>query len=318
MGEVLPSVSYVVPGYIAEGLTLIGGKAKIGKSWLLLGTAIAVATGGCALGSIDVEEGDVLYLALEDNKRRLQRRLNQLLPTGERPRRLYYALAWPRLDMGGLEEIAAWIESVTRPRLIIVDVLNRVRPAQKATESIYDYDVRSLSGLQSLAAEQALAIVVVHHIRKAEAEDPFDCLSGSTGLTGTADTTLVLSRDSQGTTFYGRGRDIEEVEAALSFDRTTGLWSILGPAAEVRRSDERGAILDVLKKALAPLTPAAIAEATGAKRENIKKLLHAMARAGEAVSLGPRRGYIHPDRVDAHTPSYHGYRVTSDGERHDD
>lgn len=72
MAKDLPPIRYVVPGFIAEGLTLLAGKSKIGKSWLILGTAIAVASGGYAFGSIKVDEGDVLYLALEDNERHLQ------------------------------------------------------------------------------------------------------------------------------------------------------------------------------------------------------------------------------------------------------
>src|SRR5215212_9694952 len=119
MDEELPPIRYVVPGYIAEGLTLLGGKPKLGKSWLLLGTAIAVATGGYALGSIEVEEGDVLYLALEDNKRRLQLRLKQLLPTGRKPERLHYELACRRLDAGLVEDLRGWIRQATNPRLII-------------------------------------------------------------------------------------------------------------------------------------------------------------------------------------------------------
>ena len=86
MTKELPPIRYVVPGIIAEGLTLLAGKSKIGKSWLILGTAIAVATGGYALGSIKVDEGDVLYLALEDNERRLQSRLKKLLPQWARSR----------------------------------------------------------------------------------------------------------------------------------------------------------------------------------------------------------------------------------------
>src|SRR5215204_1962433 len=198
----LPEVRQIVPGFFSEGLTLFGGKPKIGKSWLLAGTALALAMGGCALGSIAVDEGDVLLLALEDNRRRLKRRLEQLLPNGGNPTRLTIDYCCPRLDAGGLDDIRAWIQAVESPRMVIIDVLNKIRPAQKNNEGIYDYDVRSLEGLQSLAAAFRIAIVVVHHTRKADAEDPFDCLSGSTGLTGTADTTLVLARDSQGTTLY--------------------------------------------------------------------------------------------------------------------
>jgi hypothetical protein len=101
----LPPICYIIPNLIPEGLTLVAGKGKIGKSWLLLGTCIAVATGGVALGSIEVEQGDVLYLALEDNERRLQSRLNQLLPCGTRPGRLFIERACPRVDDGLLDDL---------------------------------------------------------------------------------------------------------------------------------------------------------------------------------------------------------------------
>ncbi|MCJ2120651.1 helicase RepA family protein [Methylobacterium sp. J-001] len=287
MDEVLPPIRYIVPGIFAEGLTLFGGKPKLGKSWFLLGTAIAVAMGGVALGNIEVEQGDVLYLALEDNKRRLQKRLGQLLPTGKKPVRLHYDLNCRRLDDGGLDDIRAWIESQPDPRLVIVDVLNKVRPAMKGNEGIYDYDVRSLEGLQGLAAEFGVAVVVIHHTRKAEAEDPFDCLSGSTGLTGTADTTLVLARDSQGTTLYGRGRDIEEIESALSFDRTTGAWTMLGAAADVRRSDERNLILDALRNSPEPMSPKDIMLSAGLENRNaLDVMLFRMVTAGEIDKAG--------------------------------
>jgi hypothetical protein len=94
----------------------------------------------------------------------------------------------------------------------------------------------------------------------------------------------------------------------------TGQWLLLGEAADVRRSGERGAILEVLKEACEPLSPADVAEITGFKRENVKKLLREMAKAGEAQSLGPRKGYIHPLRADLRPPGSHGYQVTRDGE----
>jgi RecA-family ATPase len=310
----LPAVRFVVPGLIAEGLTLLAGKAKIGKSWLILGMAIAVASGGYAFNAIKVEEGDVLYLALEDNERRLQRRLKQLLPLGRAPERLFIDVACRRLDDGLLDDLRAWIEDASNPRLIIVDVLNRVRPAQKSNEGIYDYDVRSLEGLHVLAAEHGIAIVVVHHVRKAEAEDPFDALSGSTGLPSTADSTFILARHSQGVTLYGRGRDIEETETALNFDKTTGHWSILGEACDVRRSGERSAILQILLEATEPLSPADVADLTGFRRDNVKKLLREMARAGEALSLGPRKGYVHPLRPDLLPPSYQAAKNRKDGD----
>ncbi len=128
----------------------------------------------------------------------------------------------------------------------------------------------------------------------AEAEDPFDSLSGSTGLSGTADATLVLARDSQGVTLYGRGRDIEEIETALSFDRSSGHWMILGAVADVRRSDERTTILQSLKEASEPMSPRDIADDTGMPYQNIRQFLVRMSKAGEVTKV--QRGlYCHPD-----------------------
>jgi hypothetical protein len=91
-----PPVAFVVPGYIAEGLTVIAGRPKTGKSWLALGWAAAVADGGMAFGSIPVEAGDVLYLALEDNQRRLKGRLKQMTPDASSPARLHLTTQCPR------------------------------------------------------------------------------------------------------------------------------------------------------------------------------------------------------------------------------
>jgi predicted ATP-dependent serine protease len=122
-----PPIKYVVPGVIIEGLTLFAGKPKIGKSWLLLHAAIAVARGGFTLGDIHCPEGDVLYCALEDNKRRLQSRTTKLIGLKDWPRRLIFRTEMPRLAQGGLDWIRDWITSVPEPRLIIIDTLATVR-----------------------------------------------------------------------------------------------------------------------------------------------------------------------------------------------
>lgn len=108
--EKFPPIKWVVPGIICEGVTLLGGKPKRGKSWLMLGTALATACGGLALGSIPVEQGDVLGLFLEDNERRLQSRLMQIEPSMRWPKSFSYATEWPRLNEGGLDRIEAWRE----------------------------------------------------------------------------------------------------------------------------------------------------------------------------------------------------------------
>lgn len=304
-----PPIEFVVPGYIAEGLTVLAGRPKVGKSWMALDLALAVALGGAALGSIAVDQADVLYLGLEDNARRLQRRINQLA-RGTRPERLHLATTCPRLNDGGIEAIEEWCDRVAKPRLIVVDVFGQVRPERRQIESPYEADYRALSPLKQLADRRQLAMLALHHTNKRdEPEDPFDTVSGTTGLTGAADTVLILAKGPQGPTLYGRGRDIEEINTALRFDPSTGQWIALGDAVEARRTDERKAILDALLDAGGPLSPTAIAAATGMKYQNVRKLLAKMVRAGEMVRL-KRAQYCDPTHRQDLSPDHNGHKVT--------
>jgi hypothetical protein len=291
-----PPVSYVVQGYVVEGLTLLAGKPKIGKSWLVLDIAIAVARGGFTLGDIKCPEGDVLYAALEDNPRRLQNRMSKVIQCQTWPKRLEFATNMPRLNEGGLEFLANWIKGREKPRLIIVDTLAKVRAVRKGNDDPYAADYAAVTGLKAIADEYGVAVVLVHHVRKMDADDPVDTVSGTTGLTGAVDSILVLNRTSQGVTLYGRGRDIEEIDKAAEFNRNTCRWTIKGDAAEVHRTDERAVILEALADNKEPMTPAEISDDRGLPRNNVRQLLFKMCKAGEV--LKEKRGrYVHPDHA---------------------
>jgi hypothetical protein len=293
--QTFPPIKYVVPGLIPEGLSILAGRPKLGKSWLALDVCIAVASGRYCLGDKKPAQGDVLYCALEDNPRRLQRRIDKILsPVSEAwPERLTLATSWRRLDKGGADDIRAWIESVPDPRLVVLDTLAGIRPIR--TNNGYTEDYESLSTLHHLANEKGIAIPVLHHTRKMEAEDPLDTVSGTLGLAGCADTVLVLNRSSQGTTLYVRGRDIEEAEHAVTFDKKACRWTILGNASDIHRSNERGRILAALDTATELLTPQDIVSSTGMPRNNVDQLLYKMGEDGEVVKVG-RGKYRHPSK----------------------
>jgi hypothetical protein len=303
--KMFPPISYVVPGLIPEGLSILAGRPKVGKSWMALDVAIAVAAGRICLGERRPIEGDVLYCALEDNQRRLQRRIDKILGylgIGW-PERLTLTTSWRRLDKGGVEDVAAWAGSVADPRLVILDTLAGVRPIR--TRDGYTEDYESLAELHRLSNERGrgLGALVLHHTRKMDAEDPLDTISGTLGLAGCADTALVIARSPNGTTLYVRGRDIEESEHAVNFDKHSCRWTILGSAAEVHRSNERGKILAVLVEARELLGPQQIAERTRMKSDNVRFLLGKMVDAGEVNKTGRGR-YHHPSRADlCETPS---------------
>ncbi|WP_246647403.1 AAA family ATPase [Rhizobium laguerreae] len=286
LGMEFSPVDYVVEGYVAEGLTILAGRPKLGKSWMALGFCIAVATGGQTLG-VDCEQGDVLYLALEDNRRRLKDRLEVVLsPAQVRPNMARLSLRTQSKKLGGglIEELDAWRRKAANPKLIVIDTLSMVRPPKKANQDSYAADYDAISPLQKYAGEHRLAVIVVHHVRKAEAEDPLEAVSGTNGLTGAADTIMVLNRTTDGPKLYGRGRDIEEIEKALRFDK--GTWEVLGNAEEVKQSEQRRKILDILTDATTVLTPDEIGKMAGMKVNNVNYFLRALVKAGGVEKVG--------------------------------
>jgi RecA-family ATPase len=174
--EAFPPIKYIVKGYLVEGATVLAGRPKIGKSWLALDWAIAVARGGFCFADVRCKEGDVLYIALEDNKRRLKSRLAKILGhIGEWPENLEYATEWPRANEGGLDAIRAWIKSKGNPRLVIIDVLETFRSRARANENYYASEYETIKAVQALASETNIAIMVIHHVRKGAADnDPID------------------------------------------------------------------------------------------------------------------------------------------------
>ena len=313
--KTFPHVVEVVPGLIVEGLTILAGKPKLGKSWAALDICIGVADREKkpVLGGIVPATGDTLYCALEDTERRLQSRATRLLGAygNEWPERLTLATRWRRLDEGGVDDITDWADSVTDPRLVVLDTLAGVRPQRLSGDQLYDGDYRALMGLHKLAGDRGIAVLVLHHTRKMEADDPLDTVSGTLGLAGCADTVLVLARGSHGATLYARGRDIEEAERAMTFDKATCRWTLLGDAAEVHRSDTRRKILACVRSASEPLSPETIAHQTDIGRGNVDKSLGRMLADGEIIKIS-RGLYIHPERIDLVPSTPHQKRQMSE------
>jgi DNA-binding transcriptional ArsR family regulator len=281
-----PPLRYAVPGLLPEGLALLAGRPKFGKSFLCLDLAIAVATGGLAFGQLQCDAGDVLFLALEDSRRRLKSRLAAMLPGGGFPPRLMIETEAPRLDAGLVERLTKWIARQSSPRLIVIDTLRCVRPPGNGRGG-YDEDAEALAPLLELArSTPGLCILVVHHTRKADADDTFDTISGTFGLTGVADTLLVFGKHGEGAKLAVQGRDIDAVEKAFRRDPMTGGWLFAGDARDIAKTGERQAIVDELNEASGgPLTTAQIARALGKKPDTVSHLLRRLADDGQVARV---------------------------------
>jgi hypothetical protein len=291
--EKFAPVNFILPELMPEGVTLIVSKPKQGKSWMVLDLCIATTMNRFTLGYLKPAQGDALFLALEDSKRRLQSRLGKLLPsfTGEWPERLTLTTKWSRLHEGGADALREWCKSVERPTLIGIDTLALIRPPGRSSQLAYQADYEALTLLHELTGEfPGLGIGLVHHNRKLEAEDVFDTVSGTQGLVGAADTIWIIKRNPNGTTLHIRGRDVEETEKAIEFNKTTCRWTILGPAAEIHRSNERGRVLTALVEAGESLSVNEIMAAAQLRTRNAADLLLGkMARDGELTRVSRGR-----------------------------
>jgi len=284
---------YAVPGVFPEGLTLLAGAPKRGKSWLALDSCLAVALGGKALGAVAVLQGRSFYLALEDSDRRLQSRAQHLLGKEPIPAAFEYATRLP--DPGRLIELLrTYCRAHADVRLLVIDTLARIRPPQPRHRGAYDWDYAVGSKLKEVADEFHVALVVVTHTRQMAAADFVEAVSGTSGLTGAADTIVVLDRvrGQDDGRLKVTGRDVQEAEYALRM--VGGAWMLLDrPPVDPALGDRSTAILELARQRPEGVRAADVAAAVGIDDAQARAYL---SRLREAERLDqPSRGlYVLP------------------------
>ncbi|MCE3234981.1 MAG: hypothetical protein K0Q50_1161 [Vampirovibrio sp.] len=299
MNKEFKAPRWAIPGLLPEGLTILAGRPKSGKSWLAFDMCIAVASGGMALGNRPVQQGEALYLALEDSERRLQDRLLQLVQDESAPDGLLFTTEAPRYDQGGLRALEDWLDNHPACRLVVLDTLGRFRPAGKSAEG-YAEETYLLGCLQRLALDKGIALVVIHHTRKANADnhggDPLDDVLGSTGLTGVADSIWVLKRPRTETVaqLFMTSRDVGEQVQTIEFDSERCRWHLQVESETQARSVERQKILDCLAMADTPKGPKEVATETGLPYDSVRHLLRHMEAEGSVCRKARGKYLVEP------------------------
>ena len=192
MTTVYEPIEFVVDNMIAQGLYILAGAPKVGKSWLSLDICMSIAKGEKVLGQ-ETSKGTVLYLCLEDSFERIQKRLYEL--TDEPTDRLHFVIMSDSIGNGLEEQISDFKSNHTDLKIVFIDTLQKIR---ESTENSYGSDYKELSVLKSLADKLGIAIVLVHHTRKCSDSDPFNMISGSTGLSGSVDGSMILIETKRG------------------------------------------------------------------------------------------------------------------------
>lgn len=223
MTTVYKPIEFVIDGLLAQGLYILAGAPKVGKSWLALDMCLSIAKGESVLGQKTLQ-GTALYLCLEDSYVRIQNRLYEItyVPTEN----LYFSVMSESIGNGLEEQIESFKIEHCDLKIVFIDTLQMVRGS---TDSSYGSDYKELSVLKALADKLEIAIIVVHHTRKCKDTDPFNMISGSTGISGCVDGSMVLienKRGSRNAKLFCVGRDIENAEINLHFDSDLKKWIV--------------------------------------------------------------------------------------------
>lgn len=182
---------------------------------------------------LPVTQGETLYLCLEDSERRIQERLNTI--TDDVPPGLYFATGSTSIESGVCDWIRKFKHEHPAVTFVAIDTFQLIRTP--TADVSYGNDYTELQPLRALAEELKICLLLVHHLRKQGDSDPFNKLTGTTGIVGAVDTAFVLDksrRNADSATLYCTGRDVEDRQLELRFSKEEFVWKMLGDSMENR------------------------------------------------------------------------------------
>ena len=267
MDNVFQGKSAVIENLLYTGAYILAGAPKIGKSFLVAQIAHHVSTGQ-ELWGYKVHQGTVLYLALEDDESRLQRRMFRMFGV-EGTSSLHFATSAKMLGSGLDEQLEKFIREHSDTKLIIVDTLQKVREAVSDSYS-YSSDYEVIGKLKQFADRYGICILIVHHTRKQPAGDSFEKISGTTGLSGCADGALIMQKEKRTdnkAVLEVAGRDQQDQKLWLNFNRERCVWELTKTETELWKEPE-DPVLEKIKELVTETTP----EWAGTATELVKVL----------------------------------------------
>ena len=242
-------ISFCIDSLLPQGVSLLCGAPKIGKSWLVLDWCVRIAKGE-EVWNFKIAKGTTLYLCLEDNLSRIQQRLNEI--TDEVPNNVFFATSSCSMSDGLAEQIEMFIAEQNDTVLVVIDTFQMIRSKNKDTTYANDY--QEIEELKRLADKLKISLLLVHHLRKQGDNDPLNKISGTTGISGAVDTTFILDkskRSQNNATMICTGRDIEYRELELNFSKDNHIWDLVSDSVEspeILLPDEMIQLIEFMKK----------------------------------------------------------------------
>lgn len=244
----------IIDGLLYSGLYLFVGSPKIGKSFLMAQLAYHIST-GTPIWNYKVSKGTVLYLALEDDYSRLQKRLYQMFGTDSADN-LYLSVSASQLNDGLDKQLESFITKHADTKLIIIDTLQKVR--ELSSDYSYSNDYEIISRLKKFADNNKICMILVHHTRKQKSDDSFDMISGTNGLLGAADGAFVLQKEKRtanAATLEISGRDQQDQKLYLNRNPDNLIWELERTETELWKEPPEP-LLQVISQKFSESSPA--------------------------------------------------------------
>lgn len=279
LGTPVPPVKWIVKNFLSEGLSYLAGKPRAGKSIFALQLSASIVMGSPFLGKYPTVQGEVLYCALEDNPRRLHRRLDatQINHPG-----LHCLLFLPRMDVGGLTMLEKWKSQHPSCHCIVIDTFARFCPLVPKHRSVYQDESMISAELQTFAFKHEIALLMVHHQNKGRYDegDTFS-ISGSLGRIGGSDGSYLLYRNGTQGRLYSEGKESEEGEGiGLTLCENPLRWEYLGELSVMLQSVQRQEILHFIEDCETPPTMQEIVTGLKKNRSTVRTMVDKMIKAG--------------------------------------
>jgi hypothetical protein len=282
-----PEPKWIVPGIIPEGLSVIGGRPKIGKSFFVLQLSTAKAQ-GCLFLDKQLEKGNVLYIALEDNPRRLKDRLCKQGIINQDISGLTFETRWPGVKYGGIDSLAKEIES-SQYSLVIIDTISRFMGSLDQMDMAVTNE--TFGAIQSIALANNTSVLGVDHHRKTfgDIQNPVDDLFGSTGKSAPLDTVIGIYKQAgkSESILKAVGRDIEEQELVISLDPISLKWTLVGKNSEVHDNTYNGIIVQGLQNLAdigqTSVTGSCLADFLSLDQSHVSRALHHLVGMGIVI-----------------------------------
>ena len=277
----------IIDGLLYGGAYILAGAPKIGKSFLVAQIAYHISTGK-KLWDYDVHQGTVLYLALEDDYQRIQSRMFMMYGV-EDSSNLYFATAANKIGNGLDEQLEFFMNEHPDTKLVIIDTMQKIREVGGEAYS-YASDYEIIGKLKQFADKHSICVLTVHHTRKQPAGDTFDMISGTTGLLGCADGSLLMQkkkRTALEATIDVVRRDQQDQILYLSKDPNTQIWNLDRTETELHR-EPPDPVLEAVAKLVTPEQP----EWTGSPSELAETLNIGMAANALTKYLNIKHGRL--------------------------